>query len=107
MKIEAAGSSETLIQSSIPCVVTHQTTIILILINHTEFYRIVYVIHIRFFCKKCEKDGVPLVFNYLSALDNKTPIGGLLCHLARIKNRKFILMLYVHESILTADKWYF
>jgi len=53
---------------------------------------------------KSEKDRVPVVFNYLSARNNKTHIGGLLCHLARIRNRKFKLMLYVHKSILTADK---
>jgi len=78
--------------------------------NTYQSYRILlycYVIHIHFFCKKCEKDRVPLVFNYLSALNNKTHIGGLLCHLARTRNRKFMLMLYVNVSILTADKWYF
>jgi len=71
------------------------------LIDHTEFYRNVRVIDIQFFCKKCEKGRVPVVFNYLSALNNTTHIGGLLCHLARIRNRKFKLMFYVHESILT------
>jgi hypothetical protein len=81
--------------------------ITLILNNHTEFYCIVYAVHIQFFCKKCEKDRVPLVFNYLCALNNKTHIGGLLCRLARIENRKFMLMLYDHDSILAAEKWYF
>jgi len=104
---EAAGSSETLILlfNSLCC--NKPDNIILILIDHTEFYRIVHIIHIQFFCKKCEKDRVPLVFNCLSALNNKTHIGVLLSHLARIRNRKFMLMLCVDGSILTADKWYF
>jgi hypothetical protein len=60
-----------------------------------------------FFVRNVKKDTLPLVFDYLYALKNKTYIGELLCNLATTKNRKFVLILCIAESTLTASKWYF